>query len=69
MRFPFLEPELIAFTRQIPLECLVDYTKPRGSGDKELLRKIALNLGLSIAAGARKKAIQFGTNMAKQSNI
>jgi hypothetical protein len=69
MRYPFLDPTLAGYVRSLPLETLVDYSKPKGEGDKQLLREMALRMGLRIAAGNAKKAIQFGTGLAKESNV
>eukprot|EP01017_Pseudomicrothorax_dubius_P013741 TRINITY_DN16158_c0_g1_i1.p2 TRINITY_DN16158_c0_g1~~TRINITY_DN16158_c0_g1_i1.p2 ORF type:complete len:114 (-),score=23.91 TRINITY_DN16158_c0_g1_i1:31-372(-) len=68
-RFPFLDWELVQFGKQIPCELLTDFTRPRGSGDKVFLRQLAERLGLKESSLFRKKAIQFGTKLAKQSNI
>ena len=42
----------------------------RGQGDKKLLRLYASEvLGLSHASSFEKRAIQFGTRIAKQTNV
>ena len=49
---------------------LYDTTEKRGMGDKRLLREIAKeSFGLGWASSFEKRAIQFGTKIAKQSNI
>lgn len=40
-----------------------------GNGEKQLLRKIAKDFGLQKASTFKKKAIQFGTRLAKLSNV
>ncbi len=40
-----------------------------GMGEKMLLRKVAKELGLEKSSTFKKKAIQFGTRLAKLSNI
>ena len=36
-----------------------------GLGDKRLLRRVAMQVGLMRAAGERKRAVQFGSRSAK----
>lgn len=55
--------------KNVNVSQLVDFTMPKGSGDKILLRSIASRLGLKISSTYKKTAIQFGTRIAKQSNI
>lgn len=40
-----------------------------GSGEKIMLRKIAKEFGLEKSATFKKRAIQFGTRLAKLSNV
>lgn len=40
-----------------------------GNGEKQLLRKVAREMGLEKASHLKKKAIQFGTRLAKLSNV
>ena len=51
------------------LYCLLpvqlDLTLPRGVGEKRLLREVASILGCHVAAALPKRAIQFGSRMAK----
>ena len=68
-RFPFLDVDLIKQVATIPSEFLTDFTMQRGEGDKILLRDVALNCGLMKTSGFAKKAMQFGTGIAKLSNI
>jgi hypothetical protein len=51
------------------LSLLVDLRLPAGEGDKRILRLAAARLGLNHGAGAPKKAIQFGSAIARQSNV
>ncbi|KAJ1490751.1 asparagine synthase-domain-containing protein [Baffinella frigidus] len=60
-RFPFLDETVVSFLASLPLASLADLSLPPGVGDKLLLRK-----GASVEV---KRAIQFGTRIAKQSNI
>ena len=42
--------------------------EPAGVGDKKILRLAAKNLGLDLTSEFVKRAIQFGTRVAKLSN-
>eukprot|EP00002_Diphylleia_rotans_P023428 TRINITY_DN4608_c0_g1_i1.p1 TRINITY_DN4608_c0_g1~~TRINITY_DN4608_c0_g1_i1.p1 ORF type:complete len:631 (-),score=88.13 TRINITY_DN4608_c0_g1_i1:255-2147(-) len=65
-RHPFLDECFRAFTSQIPLHRKCDLSKPRGVGDKALLRAVGRELGLDRPTKAPKRAIQFGSRIAKQ---
>ncbi|KAH9182163.1 hypothetical protein AeNC1_015862 [Aphanomyces euteiches] len=67
-RFPYLDEHVIAYLRDTPLQHVADFTKPRGIGDKLILRIVARQLGLRHCTGLPKQAIQFGTRIAKLSN-
>ena len=81
-RFPFLDLELVkTLLRLEHPEILVGFgTKDAKIGEKvslevsepqekQLLRSLATDLGLTLAASFAKKAMQFGTGAAKVSNI
>lgn len=42
-----------------------DLRLPRGVGEKRLLREVATSLGCHVGAAAPKRAIQFGSRVAK----
>ncbi|EQC42524.1 hypothetical protein SDRG_00257 [Saprolegnia diclina VS20] len=67
-RFPYLDEHVVNFLAATPLDDVVDFSQPRGVGDKLLLRVVARGLGLRHCTGLPKQAIQFGTRMAKHSN-
>lgn len=67
-RFPFLDEDVIQSLLDIPLWDIVDLGQPSGQGDKKILREIALVLGLKSAASLPKRAIQFGSRIAQESN-
>ena len=68
-RFPFLNLQLIHAVHQLDFSLLADFTQPRGEGDKTLLREIAKDEGFTAVADFAKKAMQFGTGIAKLSNV
>ncbi|EGR31175.1 hypothetical protein IMG5_116460 [Ichthyophthirius multifiliis] len=69
-RFPFLNQQLIQTVKNnIDFNYFTNFNLPRGYGDKIILRQVALQCGLIQTSDFRKKAIQFGTGLAKQSNI
>ena len=47
------------------MEQIMDFSLPRGEGDKLVLRTIARQLGLSFPASLSKRAIQFGSRIVK----
>ncbi|KAL3511036.1 hypothetical protein ACH5RR_030437 [Cinchona calisaya] len=67
-RFPFLDEDVIRSLLNIPLWEIADLNRPNGIGDKKILREVAQLLGLSGAAVLPKRAIQFGTRIARESN-
>ena len=66
-RFPYLDIDLLDFMRRnCPTSQLCDWNDFKGKGDKKLLRLLAKNnFGLNITSGFEKRAIQFGTKIAK----
>lgn len=67
-RFPFLDERVVQFVSCLPTECICDLSQERGEGDKLVLRLAARQLGLRNCTGLAKRAIQFGTRIAKHSN-
>lgn len=68
-RFPFLASSIIDLSLKTDLDLLTDFKLPKGVGDKIIIRKVAKNLGLDSAENLQKKAVQFGTGIAKMTNI
>jgi hypothetical protein len=48
---------------------IADLSEAPGVGDKKILRTLALNLGLTCSSSVVKRAIQFGTRVAKHTNV
>ncbi|XP_030547253.1 asparagine synthetase domain-containing protein 1 isoform X2 [Rhodamnia argentea] len=67
-RFPFLDEDVIKVLLDIPLWEIADLEQPSGTGDKKILREVARLLGLHEASALPKRAIQFGSRIARESN-
>ncbi|CAN8253673.1 unnamed protein product [Cochlearia groenlandica] len=67
-RFPFLDEDVIKTLLDIPLWEIADLNQPSGIGDKKILRQVAKLLGLHEVAVMPKRAIQFGSRIARESN-
>lgn len=67
-RHPFLDEGVVLQALKWPLWALTDLRLPPGTGDKLVLRGCLQRLGLERAAKRVKRAIQFGTRLAKATN-
>ncbi|KAF1790086.1 Nucleophile aminohydrolase [Phytophthora cactorum] len=67
-RFPYLDEHVVSTIATFPVSSLCGADLPRGVGDKRALRLVARSLGLRSCAGLAKRAIQFGSRIAKVSN-
>lgn len=69
VRFPFLDEQFVRYLQTIPIWYKTDLRLPRGIGEKYLLRYVACHsLGLEHSSKYPKRAIQFGSRIAKLEN-
>ena len=68
-RFPFLDENVVAYLNSLDVTELCDMTKPQGLGDKMILRLVAKHIGVTQCSGLVKRAIQFGSRIAKCSDL
>mmetsp|Transcript_21803 Transcript_21803/g.30599 ORF Transcript_21803/g.30599 Transcript_21803/m.30599 type:complete len:143 (-) Transcript_21803:45-473(-) len=68
-RFPYLDEDVVSYLNSLDVTELCDMDRPKGDGDKMILRLIAKQLGLDVCTGLVKRAIQFGSRIAKCSDV
>jgi asparagine synthetase B (glutamine-hydrolysing) len=68
-RFPYLDEDVMAYLSELPVEMKCDMMRPLGEGDKLILRIIARTLGMHSCSTLVKRAIQFGSRIAKVSDV
>ncbi|XP_045101011.1 asparagine synthetase domain-containing protein 1-like [Portunus trituberculatus] len=64
-RFPYLDEDVVTTLNKMPIWIKANLLLGRGTGEKLLLRLAAATLGLTKAANLPKRAIQFGSRIAK----
>lgn len=67
-RFPFLDEDVVAYLELLPVERRCDMCLSPGAGDKLLLREVARLIGVQECSTLVKRAIQFGSRIAKVSD-
>ncbi|XP_020258928.1 uncharacterized protein LOC109835358 [Asparagus officinalis] len=67
-RFPFLDEDVIKSLLELPLWEIAELDEPAGRGDKKILREVARLLGIEGTSLLPKRAIQFGSRIARESN-
>jgi asparagine synthetase B (glutamine-hydrolysing) len=64
-RYPFLDESVVAFLMSLPVKSRCRLDLQRGLGEKILLRLLLRHLGLGNFALLEKRAMQFGSRIAK----
>lgn len=67
-RYPYLDEDVMSYLEEVPLEEKCDMSRPPGEGDKLILRKVARMIGVVECSTLVKRAIQFGSRIAKVSD-
>ncbi|RNA31282.1 asparagine synthetase domain-containing 1 [Brachionus plicatilis] len=69
-RLPFLDEDVVSFLNELKVVEKCNMKLERGHGEKFLLRKLALDkFGLQFSSRLQKRAIQFGSRVAKIENL
>jgi asparagine synthetase B (glutamine-hydrolysing) len=67
-RFPFLDEDVCKLLAELPLPLLTEPRLERGFGDKRIIRLAGAMIGLENSSRLVKRAIQFGSRVARVTN-
>jgi len=67
--FPYLDEGVVRLLNGLHIDDITDLSDEPGHGDKKILRQAARLLGLDECTYLVKRAIQFGTRIAKHTNV
>lgn len=67
--FPFIDEMVVEFLYSLNIHDIADLSLGQGVGDKRILRDAARLAGLGSCSDLVKRAIQFGTRIAKLTNL
>lgn len=68
VKLPYLDLQLVSYLNQLPVGLKADFERPLDMGPKMLLRELAFEWNLHKTGRRIKRAMQFGTRIAKLEN-
>lgn len=64
-----MDEDVVSYLNSLDVTQFCDMDLPQGEGDKMILRLVAKKIGLTCCSGLAKRAIQFGSRIAKVSDV